>query len=146
VSPHFFLRSRLTVADVASLIVHEHKFYALQTLNALFFLPLTEKDVTIKKTRRPWTVRLFFSTMKKGHGFCWFWAILVIYSKEFLLQGDFCKKFLLGKKDQWRLMAFNARPHFPLCLIKRSMAFNVFALMTMGINVGRTLNAIDLFS
>jgi len=26
------------------------------------------------------------------------------------------------------------------------MAFNVFALMTMGINVGRTLNAIDLFA
>ena len=26
------------------------------------------------------------------------------------------------------------------------MAFNVFALMTMGINVGRTLNTIDLFS
>ena len=60
--------------------------------------------------------------------------------------GDFYKFFLLGKKDQWRLMAFNARRHFSLSLFKRSMAFNVFALMTMVINVGRTLNAIDLFS
>jgi len=75
-----------------------------------------------------------------------FQALLVIYSKEFVLQSDFLKNFLLRKKDQWRLMAFNARRHFFISLIKRSMAFNVFALMTMGINVGRTLNAIDLFS
>jgi len=61
---------------------------------------------------------------------------LVIYSKEFVLQSDFLKHFLLRKKDQWRLMAFNARRHFSLFLIKRSMAFNVFALMTMGINRG----------
>jgi len=88
----------------------------------------------------------FFIEEKKEHGFCQFWALLVIYSKEFVLQSDFLKNFLLGKKDQWRLMAFNARRHFFISLIKRSMAFNVFALMTMVINVGRTLNAIDLFS
>jgi len=58
----------------------------------------------------------------------------------------FLNTFYIGKKDQWRLMAFNARRHFSFSLIKRSMAFNVFALITMGINVGRTLNAIDLFS
>ena len=33
----FFLPSKLTVADVAPLIVHGHKFYAQQTLNTLFF-------------------------------------------------------------------------------------------------------------
>ena len=58
----------------------------------------------------------------------------------------FLNTFYIGKKDQWRLMAFNARRHFSFCLYKRSMAFNVFALMPMVINVGRTLNAIDLFS
>jgi len=52
----------------------------------------------------------------------------------------------MREKDQWRLMAFNARRHFFISLIKRSMAFIFFSLLTMGINVGRALNAIDLFS